>query len=218
MSRKHATTGTLLLLAAWLCGRAAVAPAVGLEVLGLPSPGDVVKVLDALTRKDSDTSVEVKLGETVSQGKLLVARTRVEVDMERSSRNWRGPVRVHMTVPSAVSYSINLAAIRPEHVRVDAVRRLLVVTMPEPQVEEVTPLLNSLKSEDTFKGCRFRRLDGDSSRELQNVMLKEDYQARARKEAEAGLPQVRERARFALQDLLESLLRPGNPSVRVWVE
>src|SRR5205085_12097768 len=109
-----------------------------LEVLGLPSPTDVVKLLDALTKKDSSTSMQVKVGETVSQGKLLVARTRVEVALERSSRNWRGRVRVHMTVPSDISYSVNLAAIRPEHIRVDAGRRLLVVTMPDPQVEDVT--------------------------------------------------------------------------------
>ncbi len=218
MIRKHATVGFLAALAACLLGPLAFAPAIGLEMLGLPSPGDVIKVLDALTRKDSSTSMEVTLGDTISQGKLLVARTRLEVDMERSSRNWRGPVRVHLRVPSAVSYSINLTAIRPEHIRVDTARRLIVVAMPEPQVEDVTPLLSDMKSEDTYKGCRFRRLDGDASRALQNVLLKEDFQARARKEAEARLPQVRLRARLALQDLLESLLRPGNPSVRVWVQ
>src|SRR5262249_39171804 len=159
------------------------------------------------TTTDSSTTMQLKLGDTVSQGKLLVARTRVEVAMDRSSRNWRGPVQVHMTVPTDVSYSVNLAAIRPEHIRVDAKQRLLIVTMPAPEVEDVTPLLTELKSEDKFKFARFRRLDGDASRQVQNAMLREDYQLRARKEGEARLPEVRERARVALGELLQTLLR-----------
>ena len=74
-----------------------------LVVPGLPSPTDVVKLIDTLTKKDSTTTVEVKLGNMVGQGKLLVARTRVNVAMERSSRNWRGKVIVQMTVPSDIS-------------------------------------------------------------------------------------------------------------------
>jgi hypothetical protein len=195
------------------------APAVlPLEVFGLPSPTDVVRLLDALTRKDSSTSVEVKPGTPVRQGKLLVARSRLEVVLERSSRNWRGQVHVHLSVPSDVTYSLDLADIRPEHVRVDAGRRLLIVALPAVRVEDVTPVLTSLKAEDKFKHARFRRFDGDASREMQNAMLKEDYQLHARKEGEARLPEVREQARAALEELLQALLRPGCPDIQVRVE
>jgi hypothetical protein len=218
MACKLAVFGTAAVAALLMLGPAPLRAVLPLDVIGLPSPTDVVKLLDYLTTKDSSTNVEVKLGDTVSQGKLLVARTRIEVAMDRSSRNWRGPVEVHMTVPTDVSYSVNLAAIRPEHIRVDAQKRLLIVTMPDPEVEDVTPILTELKSEDKFKRARFRRLDGDASRHIQNAMLREDYQQRARKEGEVHLPQVRDRARTALQGLLQTLLRPNCPDVRVRVE
>jgi hypothetical protein len=138
--------------------------------------------------------------------------------MERRSRNWRGAVQVRLTVPTDATYSVNLAAIRPEDVHVDAGRRLLLVLMPEPRVEDVTPLLPELKAEDTFKHARFRHYDADASRELQNAILKEDYQRAARKEGEAHLPQVRERARQAVQEMLRMLLGPNCPGLRIEVE
>jgi hypothetical protein len=218
MTRKRLTARTAALLTGWLLAAATARAFIGLEALGLPSPLDVVKLLDALTRKDSATTLEVKLGDTISQGKLLVARTQIEVAMDRSNHNWRGPVRVHMTVPSTITYSVDLASIQPEHIRIDAARRLVVVAMPALEVEDVTPLLPSLKTEETFHGARFRRLDGDASRAMQNAMLKEDYQALARQEGENRLPEVWERARAAVQDLLQALLRPSCPDVRVRVE
>src|SRR6185369_13122110 len=102
----------LAVLSAALALVAASASPLDLLVSPLPSPTDVIGVLDALTKKHSSTSVDVKVGATVSQGKLLIARTSVDVAMERSSRNWRGRVLVTMTVPTEVSYSINLADIR----------------------------------------------------------------------------------------------------------
>jgi hypothetical protein len=218
MPRTPATPGTIALVTILILGTTLVRAVVPLDLIGLPGPTDVVKLIDSLTRKDSSTQVEVKLGKTVAEGKLLVARMRVEVEMERSSRNWRGPVEVHMTVPSDISYSVNLAAIRAEHIRVQEKERLLIVRMPTPEVEDVTPLLPKLRTENTFKRCRFRRFDADASRELQNTMLKEDYQLRARKEGQAHLPEVRDQARGALRDLLQTLLRANCPDIRVRVE
>src|SRR4051794_17785612 len=137
----------------------------------LPSPGDVVSLIDTLTKKESATSVDVKKGKTVGQGKLLVARTKVDVAMERSSRNWRGRVLVNVTVPTEISYSIDLREIRPEHITLDAKNRVLIVAMPPLRVEDVTPLLSSLKADNTFKHARFRRMDKDVSQGLQNTML-----------------------------------------------
>jgi hypothetical protein len=208
---------TVVVVVLVLCANTARA-ILPLEILGLPSPTDVVRLVDNLTRKDSSTSVEIKPGVTTAQGKLLVARMRVEVVMERSSRNWRGPVRVHMTVPTEVSYSVNLTAIRQEHVRPDPTRRLLVIVMPQAEVEEVTPVLAEVKTANTFGRCRFRRMDADASREMQNTMLLQDYQVRARKEGEAHIPEVREPARAALQELLQSLLGANFSGVKVRVE
>jgi Protein of unknown function (DUF4230) len=184
----------------------------------LPSPADVVKVIDHLTKKDSETSVDVKLGKTTRQGKLLVARTKVDVGMERSSRNWRGRVVVHMTVPSEVSYSVDLTTIRPEHIRLEEKSRRLIVAMPTPQVEAVTPALPEVRVKNDFNQARFKRLDGDTSRELQNVMLREDYQAKARKKAEEQLPQIRDQGRVALEAFLQKMLIGSFPGLKVVVE
>jgi hypothetical protein len=123
-----------------------------------------------------------------------------------------------MTVPTAITYSVNLAAIRPEHVHPDPRHSVVVVVMPTPQVEEVTPLLAELKTDNTFGKCRFRRWDRGASRELQNEMLLGDYQRRARKEGEARLDEVRGPARAALQQLLQALLAANFPGVQVRVE
>jgi hypothetical protein len=189
-----------------------------LMVPGIPSPTDVVKLIDAITRKDTSTTVDVNLGNTVSQGKLLIARSRVDVTLERSSRNWRGRVTVHLTVPSDISYSIDLAEIRPEHIRLDSKQRTLIVQMPLPRVEDVVPVLGDVKTENKFKRCRFKRVDMSTSRELQNTMLKEDYLARAREKAQRQLPEIRLQGRGALQAFLMRLLGGTSPGLTVVVE
>ncbi len=184
----------------------------------LPSPGDVVSLIDTLTKRDSRTNVDVRKAQTFSQGKLLVARTKVDVALERSSRNWRGQVLVQMTVPTEISYSIDLQEIRPSHITLDAENRLLIVAMPPLKVEDVTPLLSSLKAENTYKRARFRRIDNNVSKDLQNTLLTHDYQARARKHGEENIASVREQARTSLQDLLQRLLGRSCPGVKVVVD
>jgi hypothetical protein len=185
---------------------------------GLPSPTDVIWVIDVLTKKDSETSMEVKVGNTTGQGKLFIARTRVDVAMERSSRNWRGRVVVQMNVPSDINYSVDLSKIRPEHIRLDAKNRRLLITMPMPEVESVTPQLTDLQIDNTFRRARFKVLDGDISRQLQNSMLREDYQARARKAGADRIPQVREQGKDALQAFLQRLLGRSFPGITVVVD
>jgi hypothetical protein len=186
--------------------------------LALPSPGDVIKLIDTLTKQDSSTNVNVKLGQTISQGKLLVARTRVDVAMERSSKNWRGRVLVTMKVPTEISYSIDLSEIRAEHIRLDPTKRKLVITMPKPRVEDVTPLLTSVTHDSAYKAGRFKIFDRTTSRDLQHSMLLHDYQARARKVGEENVPTIREQGRIALEQLLEKLLKGSVPNAGVSVE
>ena len=94
MARKLAAAGTLALVSILLLDTTPVGAVLSLEMLGMPSPTDVVKLLDLLTQKDSSTSMQVKRGDTVSQDKLLMARMRVKVTRDRSSRNWRGRIGV----------------------------------------------------------------------------------------------------------------------------
>jgi hypothetical protein len=200
-------------------GVASSAPAdLLLPGLPLPSPGDVIKVIDALTKKDSDTTVDVETSKAVNQGKLLVARMRVHIALERSSRNWRGRVSVTTKVPSEITYTIDLAQIRPEHIRVDAKRHLLIVKMPPLQVESVAPLLAKMESERKYKRGRFRFFDADTVRQLENAILKEDYLAKAREVGREQLPDVREQSRATLQNFLQQVLRRSAPGVRVVVE
>jgi hypothetical protein len=203
-----------------ISGAAVQARPVPLDLLGpaLPNPGDVIKVIDALTRKDSSTSMDVKVGNTIGQGKLLLARTRVDVVLERSSRNWRGRVVVHLKVPSDISYTIDLGKIKAEHLRLEEQQRRLIVTMPALEVEDVTPRLPSLEVDNAFKRARFKIVDTGISRELQNAMLREDYQARARKSGEEQLSKVRDQAREALQEFLQMLLAGPYPGLEVLVE
>jgi hypothetical protein len=208
----------LALLACVLIVTTSLRAQVGLLTIALPSPGDVIKLIDTLTKSDSDTSVNVKLGKTVTQGKLLVARTKVQVAMERSSKNWRGKVLVHMTVPTEISYSIELTELKAEHIRLDQQRGQVIFTMPAPKVEDVTPMLNEVKADNNYKAARFKLFDKDTSRELQNTMLLHDYQARARKEGQSAIPQIRAQAKQSLQQFLEKLLQGTASRVQVVVE
>ncbi|MFO0930330.1 MAG: DUF4230 domain-containing protein [Gemmataceae bacterium] len=184
-----------------------------LIVPGLPSPGDVIKIIDALTKKDSATSVDVRFGATVSQGKLLIARTKVDVVIDRSSRNWRGQVTVNMVVPTEVSYSIDLQQIRADQIRLDPEARTLTVTMPVPTVEDVTPMLSAIRTENGYNHARFKFFDKHTTRDLQNGMLQHDYQVRARKVALQNLDRVNNQGRMALQRFLQQLM----PGVKVLV-
>jgi hypothetical protein len=201
-----------------ICTPARAVGPLNLLVPGLPGPGDVISIIDHLTKNVSDTTVDVKLGKTICQGKLLIARTKVDVCLERSSKNWRGRVLAHMTVPTEITYSIDLAQIRPEHIRLEPRNRQLILTMPEPKVEDVTPLLPGVKSENTFRACRFKRCDKSTSFELQNAMLLHDFQAKAREVAESSVPKIREQGRVALEQLLQKLLETTAHGIKVVVE
>jgi hypothetical protein len=90
--------------------------------------------------------------------------------------------------------------------------------MPTPRVAGVTPDLAAARTERTFKAGRFRRFDADTARELQNVILTEDYQKKARASALAGVEAVKKSGREPLQAFLETLLSQTLPGLRVIVE
>src|SRR5262245_44819968 len=182
------------------------ASALPLELLGLPGPTDVISAIDYLTKKDSKTKVEVKAGKVTSAGKLLIGRLRVDVKMERSSKNWRGTVNSTVVVPTEISYAVDLADIKPHHVRIDAEERALIVTMPPPRVEAVTPLMSDVRKDTGYRGARFRMMDAHMGTELQHAMLLHDYQAKAKKVGEEHAAKVRADGKERFKELLESLL------------
>lgn len=203
----------LLLL---LC--AAPAFALPLELLGLPGPTDVLGAIDYLTKKDSDTKVDAKAGKMAPGGKLLVGRLAVDVKLERSSKNWRGKVSSTVSVPTEVSYAVDLADIKPQHVRIDAKDKALIVTMPRPKVEAVTPLLSDIKKDTGYKGVRFKFLDAHTGTELQHAMLLHDYQAKAREVGEKHAAKVVAAGREKLRELLGVLLGRAFPGLTIRVE
>ncbi len=186
--------------------------------IDLLGPTDVIALIDHLTRSDSKTTVDVKAGAVAASGKLLVARVRVDVALGRTSRNWRGTVAVDMTVPSEITYAIDLSAIKADHVRIDKEKKLLVIRMPRPHVEAVTPVMEEVKRSDKYKAVRFRLLDSHVLTELQNSMLLHDYQAKARAAAEAQIPSAATLGRPRVEEFLQRLLSKPCPGLTVRVE
>lgn len=202
----------------WLGLVAGACLALPLPFLVMPGPTDVVTALDYLTRKDSTTAVNLKAGQMVSSGKLLVGQLRVDVHLARSSRNWRGKVSSSLRVPTEIRYAIRLTDVQSSHVRVDANSRTLYVRLPALQVETVTPLLTEVERQAIYRGARFKLFDSGTSTELQHSMLLHDFQESARKLGNQSAPLVRDLARARLRQLLEILLRPAYPGLTVRVE
>jgi hypothetical protein len=112
---------------------------------------------------------------------------------------------------------MDLSRIRPEHIRVDKKERLLIVTMPELAVEEVTPDLSGLKIEPTYGPGRCKLFDSNNCRDLQNAMLKEDYVSVARQIGQTRIPDIREQGRESLQAFLQNLFLLAYPGLKVVV-
>ena len=184
---------------------------------GVTSPTYIIKLIDALTRRDKPTLVEATHGATLQEGKLLVARKKMDVRLERSSHNWRGRMVVTLIVPSDITYTVDLRAIRAEHLRLDESKTKVVVTMPTPCVEDVVPMLTEITVDDGFRHARTKLLDRKVALQLQNDMLKKDLLPQTRLIAECT-PDVREQARQALGELLTKVFAGAGVRLEVVVE
>jgi hypothetical protein len=142
----------------------------------------------------------------------------MDVGLERSSRNWRGRVVVHLVVPTKVSYSVDLAEIHPEHIQIHKKDRVVIVKMPLPHVEDVTPILGKVKTVNTCKWARFKGIDKPMLRELENTMLKEDYLSHARQVGETNVEEVRKQGGEVLRVFLQRLVDAACPGMQVVVE
>ncbi|MFQ3594412.1 MAG: hypothetical protein SNJ82_14635 [Gemmataceae bacterium] len=209
--------GCLAAVGLW-CLTVGTVVALPLPWLVMPGPTDVVSLIDHLTRKDSTIDVNVKAGQMVSSGKLLIGQLRVNVNLARTSRNWRGKVTSTLRVPAEIRYAIRLTDVQASTIRIEPNHRLVVVQLPKIYVETVTPLLPETQREEVYRGLRFKLIDWRLSTEMQHAMLLHDFQDVARKLGEGNAPLVRDLARAGLRQLLELLLTPAYPGITVRVE
>ena len=213
MSKRFLLSGLLLLFACI----PAFPSAIPLPLLLVVDPKILLDLVDGLTRRDTETVGSATQGPIVREGKLIVARRKMDVKLERSSYNWRGRVNVVLKVPSEVTYTIDLKSLRAEHLRIDEEANTVVVTMPEPRIEDVVPTLTAVKVDDAFRQARAKFIDKKVAVELQNAMLKKDLLPHARKLAECP-PEVREQAREAFGELLEKVFGAAGVKLDVIVE
>ncbi|MBI4345573.1 MAG: DUF4230 domain-containing protein [Elusimicrobia bacterium] len=188
---------------AWAAGRRLgprpwTPPPVSAEdfVVGIPVPHDRLRLIVSVLELHKSV-----LGES--------PKTVLGVDL--------GTTKVSLSMPARVHYAVDLSGVRPVEFRLDAERRELIATFPDPQVEAVE-LDPSGKRVAVEAG--WGRLRAYSGRAVEDALERGLYAA---VKADAGAPavveQIKERARPLLARLLNDYLRrvstPGPDGVTV---
>lgn len=188
---------------AWAAGRRLAPrpwapPVVSAEdfVGGIPVPHDRLRLIVSVL--DMHKSV---LGES--------PKTVLGVDL--------GTTRVSLSMPARIHYGVDLSGARPVEFRLDAERRELVATFPDPQVEAVE-LLSGGKRVAVEAG--WARLRAFSGRAVEDALERGLYDSvKADASSPAVVEQIKERARPLLARLLNDYLRrvstPGPDGVTV---
>ncbi len=130
----------------------------------LPYVQAIHEVLDAATARESPTTVRVKKTVAETSSEWVVHRVRANVWVERTAANYLGEVGVRVSVPCVIEYGFDLAAMKPENMRFDRQRRLLVIDLPPVTVREPIPVLAEMKIEPRYKGLRGPAIDGETLR------------------------------------------------------
>src|SRR5437899_1554019 len=118
----------------------------------MPYVQAIHEVLDAATSRESPTTVHVKKTVAESSSEWVVHRVRANVWVERTASNYLGDVGVRVSVPCVIEYGFDVAALKPEQMRFDRGRRLLVIDLPPVTVREPIPVLAEMKVEPKYKG------------------------------------------------------------------
>src|SRR5262245_55167337 len=139
----------------------------------LPYVQAIHQVLDAATSRESPTTVHVKKTVAESSSEWVVHRVRANVWVERTASNYLGDVGVRVSVPCVIEFGFDLSALKPEHMRFDRGRRLLVIDLPPVTVREPIPVLAEMKIEPKYKGLRGALLDAEALRALQVSAMQE---------------------------------------------
>src|SRR5438132_1513883 len=183
----------------------------------LPYVQAIHEVLDLATSRESPTTVHVKKTVAESSSEWVVHRVRANVWVERTASNYLGDIGVRVSVPCVIEFGFDLAALKPEHMRFDRGRRLLVIDLPPVTVREPIPVLAEMKIEPKYKGLRGPVLDADAVRALQVSALQQDYQPAARDLGQGELLTAQRKARDLVEAFVRDVLKNAGADIEVIV-
>src|SRR5262245_20662606 len=183
----------------------------------LPYVQAIHEVLDAATSRESPTTVQVKKTVAESSSEWVVHRVRANVWVERTASNYLGDVGVRISVPCVIEFGFDLSALKPEHMRFDRGRRLLVIDLPPVTVREPIPVLAEMKVEPKYKGLRGPMLDAEALRSLQVSALQQDYQPAARDLGQSELLTAQRKARDLVESFVRGILHDAGTDIEVIV-
>jgi hypothetical protein len=175
-------------------------------------------VLDLVTTRENPVVMRSRLNLSESQDDWVIHRIKATVWVERTSRNYLGPIGVRVTVPCYVEYSIDMAGLRHSPMWLDADRRTWTIELSPVRIREPVPILSEMKVETTFGGFRGILLDAEKTRRMQEELLREDFIPAAREAAMQVYPFAQQRAREHVQTLLQRLLREAGSDILVVVQ
>jgi hypothetical protein len=178
---------------------------------------EVVKYAEEATRSDSPTVTKARLRQTIGEQKLQVSKTSLDVNLEKSTSNWRGSVRVLMDVPCEITWAMDLSQISQAHLRLDPGRRVLYVKAPPVHVETVSPLIEKMHLRSEFGWARSRFVDVKTVQNLE-ADLRSECRGEARSRAEKETDSVRKQGQAALQDFLRKAFKGAGIDMEVIVE
>jgi hypothetical protein len=178
---------------------------------------ELVKLVEKTTRSDTPMVVKARLRQTIGEQKLQVSKTNLDVNMEKSTSNWRGSIRVVMDVPCEITWTMDLSQINPSHLRLDAGRRVLYVKAPPIHVESVSPVLEKMEFRSEFGWGRSRYVDVKMVQSLE-ANLRSGCRSEARSRAEKEADSVRKQGQAALQEFLRKVFKGAGVDLEVIVE
>jgi hypothetical protein len=184
-------------------------------------PTALIALVDRLTAREAEQVIRVLSEGFQQKNELVVATQRLSVQVTRSSGNWRGDVRVRLTMPCRGHYTVDLTGITLKNCWWDANNRRLYLKLPPLRLLALEPNLAEKALEREYPGWfRYGWLDSDTAQELENKLLMDDYTSRARAIAleRDNLRFAEQAGRDSVRRHIRALLRIGIPNAEVIVE
>jgi hypothetical protein len=190
--------------------RAGLAVKVAPEVMKLLTRRLRAYVLD----ESEGQTAEVRLFAALPDGRLVVATRRMDVQTDHWRSNRFGTVWLTSHVPCECFYAIDASRIVCSY---NAASKTLTVRWPGVDILTITPEMSEQRKEVKTTGMRFKAMNNGVLRELEGE-VPEGVRRVSRHEFGNTVPAVEEETRSALRELFEDLVRPIDPSIRVYVE
>jgi len=147
------------------------------------------------------------------QQKVTVAKLAYVVVVEEQTKNWRGSVNLHATVPCEALFTVDL---RQVTMRWDPALKRLYIAAPDPQVESVEVMTEQRQVQTDYTRGRFSWYDGDKQDGLLVAAL-DEVRAKAKEKAPEELARIGW-AKEQLAHLFQDLWRTVEPDLIVVVE